>query len=175
MQYTAEYLSPLGEILLAADDTGLTGLWFSDGKYFAEGLGDHTEKAAPALDLARRWLDCYFRGKDPGFMPPLHLIGSPFQTAVWELLLKIPYGEVTTYGAIAKEIAARHGGKMSAQAVGGAVGHNKISIIIPCHRVVGTNFSLTGYGGGISKKRYLLALEGVAVERFTLPKKGTAL
>lgn len=145
MQYTTHYDSPLGGILLAADQIGLTGLWFDGEKYYAEHLDpEHREGSRPALDDARRWLDVYFTGREPDFMPPLHMAGSPFQMAVWEILRKIPYGQTTTYGAIAKQIAARRGAaRMSAQAVGGAVGHNEISIIVPCHRVVGSGGSLT--------------------------------
>lgn len=163
MMYTIHYDSPLGGILLAADEQGLTGLWFDGQKYFARPLSaDHREQETPALACAKRWLDLYFSGQKPDFSPPLHPIGSPFQNEVWELLLQIPYGQTTTYGALAKQLAAKHGlSRMSAQAVGGAVGHNKISIIIPCHRVVGINGSLTGYAGGIDKKVKLLMLEKV--------------
>lgn len=163
MMYTMHYDSPLGGILLAADEQGLTGLWFDGQKYFARTLSaDHRELETPALACAKRWLDLYFSGQEPDFTPPLHPIGSPFQNEVWELLLQIPYGQTTTYGALAKQLAAKCGlSRMSAQAVGGAVGHNEISIIIPCHRVVGTNGSLTGYAGGIDKKVKLLALEKV--------------
>lgn len=163
MMYTMHYDSPLGGILLAADEQGFTGLWFDGQKYFARTLSaDHREQKTPALACAKRWLDLYFSGQEPDFTPPLHPIGSPFQKEVWELLLQIPYGQTTTYGALAKQLAAKRGlSRMSAQAVGGAVGHNEISIIIPCHRVVGTNGSLTGYAGGIDKKVKLLTLEKV--------------
>ncbi len=163
MQYTFIYQSPLGKILLAADDQGLTGLWFEGQKYFAQNLDqNHMEKETPVLFQTRQWLDLYFSGKNPDFLPPLHMIGTDFQKAVWKILLSVPYGEVTTYGKIAQKIAADRGiGHMSAQAVGSAVGHNHISIIIPCHRVVGTDGSLTGYAGGIEKKRMLLKLEGL--------------
>lgn len=163
MMYTMHYDSPLGGILLAADEQGLTGLWFDGQNYFARTLSaDHREQETPALACAKRWLDLYFIGQEPNFTPPLHPIGSPFQNEVWELLLQIPYGQTTTYGALAKQLAAKRGlSRMSAQAVGGAVGHNEISIIIPCHRVVGTNGSLTGYAGGIDKKVKLLMLEKV--------------
>ena len=125
---------------------------------------------------ARRWLDVYFSGREPDFTPPLHPVGSPFRRAVWELLLQIPYGQTTTYGALAQQLAAKQGKtRMSAQAVGGAVGHNEISIIIPCHRVVGTSGSLTGYAGGIEKKVRLLQLEHVDMSRFFVPTKGTAI
>lgn len=138
--YTLHYDSPLGGILLAADEVGLTGLWFEGEKYFANILGpEQQERETPALQTAKRWLDVYFSGREPDFTPPLHPVGSPFRRAVWELLLQIPYGQTTTYGALAQQLAAKQGRtRMSAQAVGGAVGHNEISIIIPCHRVVGT-------------------------------------
>lgn len=171
--YTQNYESPLGSILLAADETGLTGLWFRGEKYFADVLDpDHTEREMPVLQQAKRWLDVYFSGQEPDFTPPLHPIGSPFRQEVWALLLQIPYGQTTTYGELAKQIAAKHGlARMSAQAVGGAVGHNEISIIIPCHRVVGTNGSLTGYAGGMDKKVKLLTLEKACMERFFVPKE----
>ena len=128
------------------------------------------------LSEARRWLDDYFGGQEPDFTPPLHPAGSAFQQEVWELLRRIPCGQTTTYGALAKQLAAERGlSRMSAQAVGGAVGHNVISIIIPCHRVVGTNGSLTGYAGGIDRKAKLLALEQTDMTRFFVPKTGTAL
>ena len=172
-----QYESPLGDILLAADEIGLTGLWFDGEKYFAGNLpAAHTERETPLLKDVRRWLDIYFTGREPDFLPPLHPTGSAFRQSVWELLLQIPYGQTTTYGEIARQLAAKQGlARMSAQAVGGAVGHNEISIIIPCHRVVGTNGSLTGYAGGIDKKAKLLALEHTDMRRFFVPEKGTAL
>lgn len=163
MQYIRHYQSPLGDILLAADDVGLTGVWFEGQKYFAYNLDkEQEEKETPALETAKRWLDVYFTGKKPDFAVPLHFVGTDFQKEVWELLCAIPYGQVTTYGEIAGQLAAKRGlPHMSAQAVGNAVGHNKISIIVPCHRVVGAKVSLTGYAGGVEKKRVLLTLEGV--------------
>lgn len=177
MTKTMRYSSPLGGILLAADEEGLTGLWFEGQKYFASGLStDAAEGKSTALDAARRWLDVYFSGREPDFTPPLHPSGSAFRQEVWALLCKIPYGQTATYGVLAAQLAAAHGGKtMSAQAVGGAVGHNKISIIIPCHRVVGMNGSLTGYAGGIDKKVRLLELERADMSRLFVPKKGTAI
>ena len=134
------------------------------------------EKNLAVFDQTRRWLDLYFSGREPGFTPALNPAGSAFRRAVWEILLKIPYGKTTTYGQIAREIAAARGlAKMFAQAVGGAVGHNEISIIIPCHRVVGTHGSLTGYAGGIDRKIKLLQLEGVDMRGLFTPAKGTAL
>ena len=161
MQYISHYHSPLGDILLAADSAGLTGLWFEGQKYFALYLDkEHEEKELPVFEEAKRWLDIYFSGKNPDFQVPLHFTGTDFQNEVWEILYAIPYGQTTTYGALAKQLAEINGGKrVSAQAVGGAVGHNPVSIIVPCHRVVGSDGSLTGYAGGIDKKIRLLTLE----------------
>lgn len=177
MQYTSHYQSPVGNILLAADTTGLTGLWFEGEKYYANNLDpEHEERNLPVFEDVKRWLTIYFSGQEPDFTPPLHLLGSSFQLAVWEILQKIPYGKTMTYGEIAKIIADRQGlPHMSAQAVGGAVGHNEISIIVPCHRVVGTNGSLTGYAGGIDKKIKLLNLEKADMSRLFVPEKGTAV
>lgn len=176
MQYTSKYQSPLGEILLAADETGLTGLWFEGQKYFALYLDkDHKEKDLPIFREAKRWLDIYFSGREPDFKLPLHFTGSPFQNAVWEILYSIPYGKTVTYGEIARILAQKKGlSCMSAQAVGGAVGHNEISIIVPCHRVVRVSGSLTGYAGGIDKKIELLKLEGALQSGFFVPQKSTA-
>lgn len=177
MFYTMQYDSPIGKILLAADEVGLTGLWFYGQKYFANYLSEENcEKNTPALEQTKKWLGIYFGGKEPNFTPPLHPIGSDFRREVWDILLTIPYGKTVTYGDIAHLLAERNGmKKMSAQAVGGAVGHNEISIIIPCHRVVGTNGSLTGYAGGIDKKVSLLMLEKADMSGLFIPKKGTAL
>ena len=175
--FTRHYDSPMGRILLAADEIGLRGLWFDGQKYFARDLPEkRIEQETHAIAKARRWLDVYFTGKEPDFLPPLHPAGSTFQQAVWALLLQIPYGQTVTYGELARQLAEKQGRpRMSAQAVGGAVGHNKISIIIPCHRVVGTGGSLTGYAGGIDRKVKLLALEQADMTRFFVPKTGTAL
>ena len=166
MIFTASCASPLGGIVLAADEIGLTGLWFTGAKYFGAGLPASAAKAeTPILAETRRWLDIYFAGQCPAVLPPLHPSGSPFRRAVWSILLTIPYGETTTYGRIAQQLAAqqlaaqRGLAHLSAQAVGGAVGHNPISILIPCHRVIGADGSLTGYAGGIEKKHALLKLE----------------
>ncbi len=171
------YQSPLGSLLLAADEQGLTHLTLPEQRYqpiFSDTVCEKTD--VPIFTETRRWLDQYFSGTAPSTFPPLHPQGSTFQLTVWQLLLTIPYGKTTTYGAIAKEIAQQRGlTRMSAQAVGGAVGHNPISIIIPCHRVVGANGSLTGYGGGIDKKIALLSHEGVDMHPFFVPKNGTAL
>ena len=177
MVSTCHYDSPLGGILLAADEIGLTGLWFDGEKYFADHLpSEHTEQETPILVEVKRWLDIYFAGKEPDFLPPLHPIGSAFRQSVWEFLLQIPYGKTTTYGEIARQLAEKRKlPRMSAQAIGGAVGHNEISIIIPCHRVVGTSGSLTGYAGGIERKVKLLELERADMTHLFAPKKGTAL
>lgn len=177
MIHTQHYMSPLGGILLAADEEGLVGLWFEGQKYFAAHMDAQTdETCTPIIRKAVLWLDAYFEGKTPDFTPPLHPSGTQFQLAVWKLLLSIPYGETTTYGALAARLAAQMGREsMSAQAVGGAVGHNPVSIIIPCHRVVGTGGSLTGYAGGVERKRRLLELERADMTGFFVPKKGTAL
>ena len=161
MTVTGHYTSPLGEMLLAADERGLTGLWLEGQKPDPAGLpAAHEERRTPILAEAARWLDVYFSGREPDFAPKLHLIGSDFRQAVWALLLQIPYGQTRTYGVLAKQLAEINGGKrVSAQAVGGAVGHNPVSIIVPCHRVVGSDGSLTGYAGGIDKKMRLLTLE----------------
>lgn len=177
MTFIQHYDSPLGGILLAADEIGLTGLWFDGQKYFARDLpAERVEQNTPALSEAKRWLDIYFTGREPDFTPPLHPIGSAFRRDVWEMLLQIPYGQTITYGGIARQLAAKRGlPRLSAQAVGGAVGHNEISVIIPCHRVVGTNGSLTGYAGGIDKKVKLLELERTDMTGLFVPKKGTVL
>ena len=178
MQYTHLYRSPLGTITLAADSEGLTGLWFEGQKYFAATL-DAQFKQLKFFADARRYgstLEAALGGNDPGPTPPLHLQGSPFRLAVWEILRQIPFGKTITYGEIAREIARRQGPKtVPAQAVGGAVGHNPVSIIVPCHRVVGSNGSLTGYAGGIERKVRLLALEKADMTGLFAPQKGTAL
>lgn len=177
MQYISHYSSPIGNILLAADDIGLTGLWFEGQKYFAHCLDRTAEARELSLfEKAKRWLDIYFSGRDPDISVPLHLTGTAFQNQVWNILCSIPYGQTTTYGEIAKQLAAQRGiPHMSAQAVGGAIGHNHISILVPCHRVIGTNGCLTGYAGGIDKKVKLLTLEKVDMKSFSIPKEGTAL
>ncbi len=176
MQYTWKYESPLGGILLAADETGLTGLWLDGQKYFARCLHEeHEEREVSVLKQAGRWLDIYFSGREPDFDLPLHFTGTEFQNEVWEILYSIPYGQTRTYGSIAKQLAEKRGlERMSAQAVGGAVARNKISIIVPCHRVVGSNGSLTGYAGGIDKKIALLKLEKGYQGTFFVPKGSMA-
>ena len=156
------YESPLGGITLAGDGNALTGLWFDGQKYFADTLeGGGVEKNLPVFDSAKRWLDVYFKGISPDFTPPLNLRGSAFRKAVWDILLTIPFGRTMTYG----QIAARFSSRMSAQAVGNAVGHNPVSVIVPCHRVVGANGALTGYAGGLDKKIKLLELEKAEISR----------
>lgn len=154
MQYVNRYTSSIGNITMASDGEALTGLWFDGQKYFGLHLdNENEEKDLPIFDMAKKWLDIYFSGKEPSFKLPLKFTGSKFQNEVWEILYKIPYGETMTHGEIAKELAKhREISRMSAQAVGSAVGKNEISIIVPCHRDVGSNGSLTGYAGGIDKK-----------------------
>ena len=161
MLYTSHYASPLGGMTLVSDGTALVGLYFDGQKYAAEGLdATHTQKNLPIFKEVRRWLDVYFSGRKPDFTPPIAPAGTAFQQSVWEILRTIPYGETTTYGAIARRIEQNTGCRMSAQAVGGAVGRNPISILIPCHRVIGADGSLTGYAGGLDKKESLLRWEG---------------
>ena len=179
MLYSTHYSSPLGLIMLASDGDNLVGLWFEGQKYFAGTVVEEiTEKPdLPVFAAAQYWLDKYFTCQKPAISGlPLAPEGGSFRRAVWDILCDIPYGEVITYGEIAKKMAARMNKvNMSAQAIGGAVGHNPISIIIPCHRVVGSNGSLTGYAGGISKKIKLLEHEGVDMSRLFVPTQGTAL
>ncbi len=201
MTYTAHSNSPLGGITLASDGHALTGLWFDGQKHFPATYRDRTSEDSdlPVFKQTQKWLDIYFAGECPDFIPPLAPQGTLFQQKIWELLLAIPYGKTMTYGEIAKRhvetrlIASLHDAtpqsaflrgascsgaslrdaslqgtsiqgtlltkNMSAQAVGGAVGHNPVSLIIPCHRVIGANGSLTGYAGGLERKKYLLELE----------------
>ena len=162
MDYIAHYESPLGQMTLASDGMSLTGLWFDGQKNFGASLAQqHEERALPVFSEAKNWLDIYFSGKEPGFIPRLLLRGTLFQREVWKLLLAVPYGHTTTYGALADILAAqRHILKMSARAVGTAVGHNPVSLIVPCHRIIGASGALTGYAGGTDRKAKLLMLEG---------------
>ncbi|MBQ6213661.1 MAG: methylated-DNA--[protein]-cysteine S-methyltransferase [Ruminococcus sp.] len=155
------YTSPIGGITLASDGEALTGLWFDGQKYFPNKLVDEsTEAELPIFTQTCNWLDIYFSGKEPSFTPLISRRTTPFRKAVYDILLTIPYGQTITYGGVARILAERQGvERMSAQAVGGAVGHNPIGIIIPCHRVVGTDGRLTGYAGGLDKKIALLKLE----------------
>ena len=161
MTFIYHYSSPLGEITISSNGSEINGLWLDGQKYFGDTLPEkYEEKPLAVFEDTRKWLDVYFSGKEPDFTPPLRMETTPFRKAVWEILLTIPFGQTMTYGEIADMIAGRKGlEKMSAQAVGGAVGHNAISLIIPCHRVVGSNGSLTGYAGGIEKKVKLLTME----------------
>ncbi len=181
MYYKTMCQSPIGEITLACDGTGrnLVGLWTEGQKYHGDTIpeamvGIHD---IPLFDTAKKWLERYFAGERPAISElRLAPIGGEFRQGVWKILREIPYGDVITYGGIAKKMADKMGKKsMSSQAVGGAVGHNPISIIIPCHRVVGSNGSLTGFSGGVQMKMKLLELEGVDMSGMFVPKKGTAL
>ena len=186
MDYIKHVETPLGKVLISSDGKALTGLWFEGQKHFGSTLSDEcVEKNVGVFDLAERWLDVYFSGDVPDFTPPVAPAGTDFQKYVWALLLKIPYGETVTYGEIAAALAEQRAmggdsaqavvhvsaravggvsaqalGRVSARAVGGAVGRNPISLIIPCHRVVGARGDLTGYAGGLERKKKLLALEG---------------
>ena len=179
MYYSTTYASPVGVVTLACCEDNLVGLWTQGQKYHGDTIPEAmTKKNDIALfDDAKRWLDRYFAGEKPDISGlPLAPIGGAFRQSVWRILCEIPYGKVITYGGIAKKVAVEMGREsMSSQAVGGAVGHNPISIIIPCHRVVGSNGSLTGFSGGIQMKVRLLELEGVDMSGFFVPKKGTAL
>ena len=179
MIYKSYYNSPVGKILLASKNSKLIGLWIEGQKYFLGNLKEEVSKKDDEIILVKtkKWLDRYFNGEKPEISElDLEPIGSDFAKNVWLLLCEIPYGEVTTYGEIAKKMAKiMNKNKMSAQAVGGAVGHNPISIIIPCHRVVGSNGNLTGYAGGIDKKIKLLEHENVNMTNLYKPKKSTAL
>ena len=177
MDYIHHYQSPLGGMTMASDGTSLIGLWFDGQKYFADTIEKNTpQKDLPLFKQTDKWLDIYFSGKSPEFTPPLTMHTTPFRKCVWEIMLTIPFGRTMTYGEIADKIAKQKGiEKMSAQAIGGAVGHNSISLIIPCHRVVGSNGNLTGYAGGLDKKIKLLEIERINIKSFFVPKKGTAL
>jgi methylated-DNA-[protein]-cysteine S-methyltransferase len=163
MEYIHKIESPVGMLTVASDGQNVSGLWLEGQKYFEATLGsDVVEQNLPVFTAVEKWLEAYFSGTEPGFMPPLKPRGTPFQQSVWDILLTIPYGQTTSYGAIAQQLDARNNGKRtSARAVGGAVGHNHISILIPCHRVTGSDGSMTGYAGGIDKKIQLLKLEGI--------------
>ena len=174
--YQTTLPSPVGRLTLASDGTALTGLWIEGQKYFASTL-DADAIDAPALPVflqTAQWLDAYFEKRPLPPLPPLAPKGSDFRQKVWQQLLAIPYGKTVTYGDIAKTLKER-GVSAAAQAVGGAVGHNPISIIIPCHRVVGSSGSLTGYAGGVHIKKALLELEGTDMTGMFVPTRGTAL
>lgn len=180
MYYQIEYRSPVGKMIVVCDgrQKHIVGLWIEGQKYFQATLSEepHSGTDVPVLQKAEEWLDAYFAGKRPPVSDlPLAPEGGTFRQDVWKILCEIPYGSVTTYGEIAKKMAVKMGRKtMSAQAVGNAVAHNPISVIIPCHRVVGTNGSLTGYAGGIDKKINLLEHEGVDTSVYSRPQKSTA-
>ena len=166
MEYIFEYKSPIGIIIITSDETEITGLRFK-GESETEVLSDKKYKETSEIKEAKKWLDLYFSGKNPGYIPAINPTGTEFQKLVWKLLLEIPYGKTTTYGEIAGKIAEiKNVSRMSAQAVGGAVGKNPIAIIIPCHRVIGKKGKLTGYAYGIDKKISLLALEGADMGKF---------
>jgi methylated-DNA-[protein]-cysteine S-methyltransferase len=179
MYYSTTYPSPIGMLTLACNGDNLVGLWIEGQKYHGGTIsGAMIEKNnIPVFTAAKKWLDRYFAGKKPAISElPLAPIGGAFRQTVWGILCEIPYGEVVTYGGISKKIAVKMNKEsMSSQAVGGAVGHNPISIIIPCHRVVGSNGSLTGYAGGLGAKVKLLELEGADMSRLFVPARGTAL
>ena len=176
MTYFAKLDSPLGPLTISSDGKALTGLWIEGQKYYAAGLEPEAEER-PDLPVFRQtadWLCAYFQRAPLPPLPPLMSRGSAFRQAVWALLLEIPYGKTTTYGALTDTLKAA-GVSAAPQAVGGAMGHNPISILIPCHRVVGASGSLTGYAGGVEKKRFLLELEGADLSGLYIPSKGTAL
>lgn len=177
MDFTYHYESPLGGITLASDGNALVGLWFDGQKHFAATLGEHHEpRTLPIFLDTAKWLDIYFGGKAPGFTPPLAMRCTEFRQAVWEVMLGIPFGSTMTYGEIASVLARQRGlERLSAQAVGGAVARNAISLIIPCHRVVGANGGLTGYAGGVERKRKLLELEQVDSQELSVPEPGSLL
>ncbi|MDR0704629.1 MAG: methylated-DNA--[protein]-cysteine S-methyltransferase [Planctomycetaceae bacterium] len=166
MEYIHKIKSPVGILTVSSNGQRISGLWMEGQKYFAKTLGkDISERNLPIFKEVRKWLDIYFSGKEPDFMLPLIPKGSPFQQSIWDRLCKIPYGQTTTYGEIAIQFELEHKGKhTSARAVGNAVGHNPVSILIPCHRVIGKNGYPTGYAGGIDKKIKLLKLEGINIK-----------
>lgn len=177
MLYYKKITSPLGELTLRSDGESLTGLWFAGDKHYGDAdIAEAVQADLPVFTQTEKWLEEYFAGQEPQTQVPLAFFGTPFRKLVWQLLQKIPYGTLVTYADISREIAQEKGLKrMSAQAVGGAVGHNPICLIVPCHRVVGQSGSLTGYGGGIQRKIALLQLEKVDMSGLTVPTEGTAL
>ena len=161
MNYKYTYESPLGTMVMLGTLSYLTDLFFVDESHAPTyDDADYIEQKTGLFEVTIMWLDQYFSGKKPIVTPPIELEGTEFRKSVWSKLQTITYGETTTYGDIGKKIAQQQGKeKFSAQAVGGAVGHNPISIIVPCHRVIGSNGQLTGYAGGIERKKYMLDLE----------------
>lgn len=172
-EYVYKYNSDIGILTLLSDGQNITGLWIKEASYSKDAkVVEVTHNELAVFEKVKEWLDCYFSGKEPEGIIPIKSEGTDFRKSVWKLLCEIPYGEVITYGDIAKKIALQTGKKkMSSQAVGGAVGSNPISILIPCHRVIGANGNLTGYGGGLDVKVRLLKIEGMDMRKFHMPKK----
>ena len=172
MHYVSHYESPLGTMTVASDGDRLTGLWFDGQKYDRSTISDDAvlQPLLPVFTQAAQWLDAYFEGSDPGFTPPISVEGSDFKTMVTTIMLSIPFGATSTYARIATEVARRTGRRhMSAQAVGGAVGHNPIALIVPCHRVLASDGGLRGYAGGVDRKEWLLKMEGVNMSGLSTP------
>ena len=171
MKYLGYYDSPLGPVTLAGDADSLTGLWFKGQAHYMAGMENEEtcERETDAIRQTKKWLDIYFSGRDPGFIPPIKVEATPFRAVIADILLTIPFGSTLTYLDIARQAARRTGrDKLSARAAGNAVGHNPISLIIPCHRVIGAGGSLTGYAGGLEKKIWLLRTEGHTIEGMKL-------
>ena len=164
------YDSPVGELLFCSDSKGVAALWFAGRDKSYDDFARNGRFAAGGHNAAAKtWLDEYFSGHNPGFIPPLSMHGSGFSIKIWEMLLDIQFGKLTTYGELARMYAAKEGlAHMSAQAIGGAVGRNPVCIIIPCHRVVGAGNCLTGYREGLDRKAALLSFEGIDVSRFSM-------
>lgn len=167
MQFVSHYQSPIGPVTLVAEGDALVGAWFNDQRFFCSTLTPSAVAGVtPVLNDAARWLDDYFKGMRPEYLPALSFAGSDFRLRVWRLLVEIPYGQTTTYRDLGEKVAQNAGKRrMSAQAVGGAVGHNPICIFVPCHRVLAANGSLAGYAGGLERKEFLLRLEGINIKR----------
>ena len=165
MEYIHKIKSPVGILTVSSDGKSISGLWIEGQKYFAKTLGkDILEQNLSIFEVVQNWLAIYFSGREPDFMPPLMPKGTPYQKSVWDALCKIPYGQTTTYGKLAKQFEVQNDGRhSSARAIGSAVGHNPVSILIPCHRVIGQNGNPTGYAGGIDKKAKLLKMEGINI------------
>ena len=163
--FVTRIASPIGLLTLASDGEALTGLWLEGQRFFPGTLpAADPERELPVFAQTRRWLELYFQGREPDFFPPVRLSGTPFQLTVWEALRTVPYGKTVTYGELARRLLAQSDHpRVSARAVGGAVARNPVSILIPCHRVVGANGRLTGYAGGLDRKRKLLAIERISL------------
>ncbi len=178
MKYFSYYLSPVGKLMLVSDNDKLIAIKGDKHRFLDDfSVGEKENNDLDIFIKTKKWLDDYFKGLNPSIDDiPIYFEGSDFRIEVWKILCDIPYGEVYTYGDIARMIAKKRGLKsMSSQAVGNAIGHNPISIIVPCHRVVGSNNNLVGYGGGIFMKIKLLELEGIDVSKYKIPVRGTAL